>query len=120
MQTGRCDPSVAALLERFGYAQDGKICVPVYTGRDLSAAEGLEKIVEETLGELMADILLDLAGSLDITAVRHGVNRLEIANELYHLLFGALNEALVSRGIVAAPPDVPGEGRYFRCIECYA
>ncbi len=120
VQTGRCDPSVMAILGRFGYARDGKLCVPVYTGRELSVAEELEKIVEETLGVPTTAILLDLAGSLDITAVRHRVNRLEIANELYHLLFGAINEELVSRGIAAAPPDVPGEGRYFRCIECYA
>ena len=68
----------------------------------------------------MADTLNNLADSMDITAVTHGVNKFEIANELYHIVFGSINEILVSRKMVAAPCDVPGEGRYLRCIEIYS
>ena len=41
----------------------------------------------------------------------------ETANELYHILFGGINEELVRRGLTAAPPDRPGEGRYLQCIK---
>lgn len=119
VQTGRCDPAVMGLLERFGYARNGTVCVPVYKPGHQKQILKIADMVEHCLGEAMAVGLLDLAGSIDITAVRHGVNRLEIANELYHIVFGSVNEELVSRGIVAAPEDIPGEGRYFPCVEIY-
>lgn len=119
IRAGECDPTAMALLERFGYVVDGKTCVPVYMPEHRSVIMEIERIVERSLGEAMSDVLLDLAGTIDITAVRYGVNRLEIANELYHIVFGSINEELVSRGIVAAPQRISGEGRYFECIEIY-
>ena len=117
--SGRCDPTVMALLELFEYARDGKICVPVYTPAHQKYIAEIESIVEKCLGNAMNDTLIELAGSIDITAVRHGVDRMEIANELYHIVFGSLNEELVVRKIVAAPDHIPGEGRYFKCVELY-
>lgn len=119
VQTGHCDPAIGALLELFGYVQDSRICVPVYTPEHQKYIAKIESIVEKCLGEAMACALIELAGSLDITAVKHGVNRLEIANELYHIVFGSMNEELAVRGIVAEPKCIPGEGRYFKCIEIY-
>ena len=39
--------------------------------------------------------------------------------EHYYIVFGSINEELVSRGMVAQPQYIPGEGRYFKCIEVY-
>ena len=117
VQTGRCSPDTMVLLELFGYARNGKISVPVYTREHQIFIVEIENIVEKHLGEAMANILLDLASSIDITAVKHGVNRLEISNELYHIVFGFMNEELVARGSVARPKHIPGEGRFFKCIE---
>ncbi len=119
IRTGRCDEGAARLFERFGYARGGELRVPVYMPGDLKAAEELEAIMEETLGDDMAKALKELAGTLDITAARHGVDRSEIANELYHILFGSINEELILRGIAAGPRNIPGEGRYFKCVEVY-
>ena len=119
VQTGRCDPVAMDLLELFGYAQDGAICVPVYTPEHKKYITEIEDIIEKCLGNAMSDTLINLASSIDITAVKHGVNRLEIANELYHILFGSINEELAERGIVTAPRHIPGEGRYFKCIELF-
>lgn len=119
-ETGHCDPATMDLLELFGYAQNGAICVPVYTLKHKKYIAEIEGIVEKCLGNAMADTLLELAESIDITAVKHGVNHLEIANELYHIVFGSINEELVARGIVAVPQHIPGEGRYFKCIEIYS
>ena len=119
VRTGRCDPTAMDLLELFGYVQDGAICVPVYTPNYKKHIAEIEDIVEKCLGNAMADTLIELAGSIDITAVKHGVNRKEIANELYHIVFGSINEELVKRGIVAAPQCIPGEGRYYKCIELF-
>ncbi len=119
IQTGRCALAAMNLLERFGYVQNGNICVPIYTPEDQKYIMEIEGIIEKCLGEAMSGTLNDLASSIDITAVKHGVDQLEIANELYHILFGLVNEELVLRGTVATPPHIPGEGRYFKCIEVY-
>ncbi|MDE6219353.1 MAG: hypothetical protein K2G51_02785 [Lachnospiraceae bacterium] len=119
IQSGWCAPSARKLLEQFGYVQNGGVCVPIYTPEHQKYITEIEGVVERCLGEAMSETLIELAGSIDITAVRHGVNRLEIANELYHIMFGFLNEELVLRKIVAAPQQIPGEGRYFKCIEVY-
>ena len=119
IQTGHCSPDAMRLLECFGYAENEKICVPVYRPEHQKYILEIESIVENCVGEAVAEVLLDLALSVDITAVKHGVNDLEIANELYHIVFGSINEELVSRGMVAQPQYIPGEGRYFKCIEVY-
>ncbi len=119
VQSGRCDPDALRLLEYFGYAENGSICVPVYKPEHQKYILEIESIVESCIGEAVTRILLDLATSIEITAAKHGVDGLEIANELYHILFGAVNEELVSRGLVARPPYVPGEGRYFKCMVIY-
>lgn len=117
--TGRCAPAAEQILERFGYMQNGQICVPVYTPAHQKYIAEVGDIVEDCIGEAMSQTLAALAAAGDITAVRHGVNRQEIANELYHLVFGFINEALVLRGIVSTPPQLPGEGRYLKCIMIY-
>ena len=62
---------------------------------------------------------MDMGQHLNITAVSHGVPFNEIANELYHILFGSVNEELMVRGIVSSPLLRQGEGRYLKCIEIY-
>ena len=120
VRMGQCAPAVRKLLELFDYTRGGELCVPVYTASHQKWIMEIEKIVECCLGEAVVCVLEDLASSIDITAVRHGVDRHEIANELYHIAFGSINEGLVSRGIVAAPDFIPGEGRGSKCIELYA
>lgn len=119
VRTGRCEPGAMVLLEHFGYVRNGSVSVPVYLPEHQKCISEIEVIVEECLGKAMSDTLIELAGAIDIVAAKHGVNRLEIANELYHIVFGSINEELVSRNIVSAPRYVPGEGRYFKCIEVW-
>lgn len=112
--SGACDPDALSLLTTFGYAADGKICVPVYPSSAKEIAMELEHIVETTFGEAFLEALSVLP---DVTAARHGVCPKEIANELYHILFGTLNNTLAAQGIVVTPSHIPGQGRYLRCIE---
>ncbi len=118
-QTGRCQPAVLELLELFGYAENGKICVPVYMAEHRKTIEEMKAVVEESIGRAVGDILMDMGQHLNITAVSHGVPFTEIANELYHILFGSVNEELMVRGIVSSPLLRQGEGRYLKCIEIY-
>lgn len=112
-----CPRDCLAVLELFGYARDGKICVPVFSREDAPAIERLASLMEDCLYAEVERTLAEVRGTLPLTAVRHGVPPLEIANELYHVLFGGINEAIVSRGLVSAPPQRPGEGRYLQCIK---
>ena len=116
---GSCLPSILALMEHFGYVKNGTISVPVYTEADSATIGAIAKEVETHFGETFVAELTTLSKELSITATRHGVSSCEIANELYHLLFGSVNEALVRRGIVAAPPHSPGEGRYLKSIQLH-
>jgi len=114
---GECDPGVQALLTCFGYCDGDRICVPVFLPEHRAIINEIARAVEDRLADRFAEELTTLSGSARITPVLHGVNSGETANELYHVLFGMMNEALVRQGVVASPPRIPGEGRYLRCIE---
>ncbi len=119
VQNGHYLPEVMELLECFGYAQNGEISVPVYTQTDKPAIIEMEHIVEGCIGTAMLDTLMELSSTINITAVQHGVDKLEIANELYHIVFGSINEYLAARRIVETPQYIQGEGRCLKCIEIY-
>lgn len=113
-ETGACAQDCLKALEAFGYAADGRMAVPVYRAADEGVIRSVSAAVTDCLLEPIATILRD--GVQEITPARHGVRGAETANELYHLLFGQLNETLARRGMVAAPPHRPGEGRYWQSV----
>lgn len=111
-----CSKDCLSVLELFGYAQSGKICVPLFSQEDAPAIENLAALVKDCLYTEVERTLLEARESLPLTAVRHGVPSGETANELYHILFGGINEAAVNLGLVSDPPQRPGEGRYLQSI----
>lgn len=111
-----CQADCLAILERFGYVENGRIAVPLFSPEANPAIEGLTALVKECLCGEMARTLEEARENLALTAVSHGVPPREIANELYHILFGGINEEAVRRGLVSAPPFRRGEGRYLQCI----
>ena len=117
LQSNGCEPECLAILELFGYAENGKICVPVFYQADEPIIKRLAALIENNLCDETVHILREAQMNLEITAIKHGVPSGEIANELYHILFGGINEELVKRGLTAAPPYRSGEGRFLQCIE---
>lgn len=113
----RCGGACLALLELFGYARAGKIAVPVFSQADEAAITAIGALVEERLCDPVEAALKEAAETLPLTSLRHGAPKKEVANELYHILFGGINEAMVRRGLVAAPAKRPGEGRFLSCIQ---
>lgn len=111
---GICHRDAMRLLEQFGYAKNGTFCVPVYGPDTAKITKKMTAVVDEAIGDAFASVL---SSAPEITAVHHGVAPGEIANELYHILFGFVSESLCSAGLVASPPHISGEGRYLRCIE---
>lgn len=104
-------------FERFGYTENGRRCVPVFpVAERRCAVDGLTDIVlREALPA--AERALEALPGAELTANRHGVEHSETANELFHLIFGAVNWLLCSAGLAAMPAHAPGEGRYFRSFE---
>ncbi len=113
---GACPSDELAVLTALGYAREGCICVPVYTRA--------HQPILHRLAEMAADALLPpleraLRQPLPLQCAAHGVPQGEIANEMYHILFGQLNGALAQRGLVATPPRLLGEGRYLRSVQLF-
>lgn len=119
IKQGYCPASVLALLEHFGYVNDGVISVPTYTEADNEIIDAILDVIETHLGKIFVAELTSLSKEIAINANCHGVAYREIANELYHILFGSINEELVRRGIVAKPQYYPGEGRYLKSIQLF-
>ena len=113
-ETGSCEQDCLQALTAFGYGKDGRIAVPVYRPEDEPIIDAVADAVADCLLEDVAMILR--RGVPGVTPEKHGVSPGETANELYHILFGRLNESLVNRGLVAQPPYRPGEGRYLQSI----
>lgn len=103
--------------EYFGYYKNGKIMVPIYNENSYKVAEELYKYVLLITKNEIIDALSAMQKNEELTAVRHGVKVKDIANEIYHLIFGEVNELLVQSGMVAKPMLITGEGRYFKSFE---
>ena len=101
--TGDCDRSSRILLTCFGYVQDGRISVPVFRSKDRDAVQQIRDITVSCLGSEIKRILLSAESFPSIVCSKYRVSTEEIANELYHLLFGLMNEALVQRGFADHP-----------------
>lgn len=117
LKAGKARKTALALLNCLGYARGGRVCVPVYRAADQAVVHALAQRVEDWLVEPVCEALTCAGRTLDVLAVRHGVAATELANELWHLLFGSLNEELVRRGLAAKPLHREGEGRYLQSIQ---
>ena len=81
--------------------------------------EALFRLVRQAADALVREALTDLRSCAGLTANRHRVAVAETANEVYHLLFGQVNECLVRDGVVEAPEDHGPQGRYRRAFEIH-
>lgn len=105
-------------LLSFGYikldSEYYKIAVPVFYPQD-------EDIIRE-IHDLLMDIILPVLKNhfqnwkITISANNHGVDIKEILNEMWHQIFGNINENLVIKKIIKTPDYFKGEGRYLKAI----
>jgi len=92
--------------------------VPVFHQSAKNVVEELTKIVIGCIGDDIKKVLSNSPIMFQLYCRQHGVPKEEVANEVYHILFGMLNEELVSRGIVQEPNLHVGEGRYLNLLSC--
>lgn len=96
---------------------DIKCIVPVFSRNDEGIIEEISNFIMINIYEIVKNTIETLDKSMpDLTSIKHGVEARDIANELWHLMFGATNEYLVRAGFYAEPEYKKGEGRYLRCL----
>lgn len=105
------------IYEYFGYYKNGEIIVPIYDAYSRSVADELYQFVLELVKTHLSEALSLIHGEKGLLSIAHHVNEKDIANEIYHLIFGEVNELLVRNGFVEKPPYLPKEGRYFKSFE---
>lgn len=111
------DASYQEIFEYFGYVENGKTIIPVFDRSTDEIVENLNEFVLSLVGDTLKNALLKIASHKNLLAIQHEVDVKDIANEIYHLIFGEVNEQLVQAGIVEKPPYIEGEGRYLQCYE---
>lgn len=117
VETGRCEEHCRELLCAFGYIQSGRAAVPVYRSNHQPVLQELEALTENCILDEMKETLSSAESLSGLRCIGHGVPVKEIANELYHVVFGQINEQLAAEGFVENPPYREGEGRYLQSIE---
>jgi len=117
VETGNCNETCRHLLTEFGYIENGKIIVPVYFQKHKPIIQALTELTKECIFDPMQQALTSPEMISKLRCGKHGVSNTEIANELYHIVFGRLNALLVQCGFVCEPKFHNGEGRYLKSIE---
>ncbi len=116
------DKTLVDFLKELGYVdydKDNKIlcCVPVFEGKDMEIISEISNLITDNIYDIVREAINTLDKNLvDIASVKHGVDFKDIANELWHLIFGATNEELVNTGFFSRPEYKEGEGRYFQFL----
>lgn len=117
------EKSLFVFLRQLGYVDfsentDKVTCkVPIFCEED----EGIINEISFTILSSIHDMIMKFFQKfehekIDITAIKHNVDIKEIANELWHQVFGNINEYLINIGFVETPDDIEGEGRYLRSM----
>ncbi|WP_425448886.1 hypothetical protein [Dethiothermospora halolimnae] len=91
--------------------------VPTFRGNDNKV---IEEIAQLVLSEIYEDIKVAFNNIhnelITLTPVKHGIDIKEVANELWHQIFGSINEYFIIKEFFEKPFYNEGEGRYLRCV----
>jgi len=112
---------IQALISEMGYIGENsensqwKCTVPVFIREDMGLIEELsQQIMDLIYEEITLAIQLSFESEMRLSPLNHELSRGEIGIELWHQLFGRINEELILSEIVAIPCSFKGEGRYLK------
>lgn len=71
----------------------------------------------EIILPILEEEFLEARKKLNISSIRHGIDINEVLNEIWHQIFGNINEQLVKLNLFKQPDYFEDEGRYLKCIE---
>lgn len=100
------------LLENIGYMKNGKINVPILSNKEQNIiGKNIMNLIRNDLNNIFRKIK-----NLKITSNLNDVPIKDTLNEVWHIIFGLINEELIKQKIVACPIYIKGQGRYLKCI----
>ena len=106
------DANTRVLLEDLNYIKNNEVIVPIINENEHN--EIGKKIMDLIIDDISS--MFDKVAKLNITANTNAVPIKDTLNEVWHILFGLINEELVRQKVVASPLYYEGEGRYLKCI----
>ncbi|WP_234124468.1 hypothetical protein [Clostridium hydrogenum] len=94
------------------------VAIPVFYDFEISTIiKEISNIILTSIFPIVKDVFDNFkANLLNSTVARHKVDIKEAGNEVWHQIFGAVNEYLVKEGFVEAPNNREEEGRYLKSI----
>lgn len=117
------DKNLLTFLNEINYItiNDGdksiSVNIPIFQSNDKVIINEISDIILMNIFPIVKGIFENFEISApDLTGVMHKVDIKEIANELWHQIFGSANEYLVKKSFVHKPECVNGEGRYLRSL----
>ena len=91
--------------------------VPVFTKMNMVEVKKTSQYVIELIKEEVINAFDNLVQECQsLSVIKHKVPIEEIANEMWHQLFGNINEYLAKKLFFENPKHIEGEGRYFQSI----
>lgn len=94
-----------------------KCKVPVFEASDNKVLEEISHLAIGAIYDETKEVFDNLnTDAIELMCIRHKVHQKEVANELWHQIFGTINEYLVETGFFAKPIYNEGEGRYLQNI----
>jgi len=114
------DRLYADYLVSLGYLEEHsgtyKVNVPIFYPQDKDFITAIHDILMAIISPILSEKFEQVEGSLNISAIEHGVDVEEVLNEMWHQVFGNINESLVKNGMIKQPDFFEGEGRYLKAI----
>ena len=96
---------------------DVKLNIPVFQKTERAVINEISDLVLNCIHPQVRTLLENFETQVPgLTALKHKVDPKEIANELWHQIFGRTNEYLVQKEFVAMPKNIEGEGRYLKSL----
>ncbi len=100
------------MLNKLGYYKDNVINVPIIKKKEhLVFSKELMDLIYDDINNILLNIT-----NINLTPNMNEVPYKDTANEIWHIIFGLINEELIKEGIVAEPNSYIDEGRYLKCI----
>lgn len=92
--------------------KNGKIIVPILSNKE-------QDLIGENIMNSIKDDLICIFKKIEKLNITPNFNKVTIKdtlNEVWHIIFGLINEELVKQKIVEEPTFISEQGRYLKCI----
>ncbi len=100
-----------------------KVNVPVFNKTDLEIIKQLSDFILNEIYDILKQVFMEFEKDANqLTPIKHHVDVKEVANELWHQIFGLTNQYLIDKKYIDLPIYKEGEGRYLKSFiinKCY-